>query len=199
VRTAILAALGVSFPQALPTHDELDAALAAVIAAAADGKVPGATVRRVGMPLQLANRILREGQILVLELDAQATARVANGVAVALGPEPPPPVHRASRAGGSHTGMLALVVTSAMINAQSPNAQGPQIAVSGVSHLKANKTNRLRIRLLPNGETLWLGDHTTFCKAHQQGDPQAKRDYDMLYNQLAANRDQAVDCAYEVV
>jgi hypothetical protein len=66
-RRSILERLGVRFPfNARLTHDHLDAALGAVIAAVADGVVPGARVERVGANLVCDGGALREGPILIL-------------------------------------------------------------------------------------------------------------------------------------
>jgi hypothetical protein len=88
-RRALLERLGVVFPRgSAPTHDGLDACLGALIAAAADGRLPGSTVERVGAPLERGGSSLREGYILRLCLPTM---------------EP----HDATRGGGRRPGTLA--------------------------------------------------------------------------------------------
>jgi hypothetical protein len=63
-RRAILQALGVQNLPSLTSHDQADACLAALIAAAADGKVPGLTIGALGRPLDVGPaELLREGPI----------------------------------------------------------------------------------------------------------------------------------------
>ena len=65
-RRDVLASFGVRGLPESPTHDQLDAALMALMAAAADGKVEGLGVKAVGRPsFRDADGILREGQMLV--------------------------------------------------------------------------------------------------------------------------------------
>lgn len=63
-RAAILQALGVAVPDALLSHDELDACAAALLAAAADGRIQGINVVAVGDPVYWDDETvcLREGQ-----------------------------------------------------------------------------------------------------------------------------------------
>jgi hypothetical protein len=68
-RRAVLEALGVVFPDQPLRDDHLDACLGAVIAAAADGAVPSASVERIGPPLSVDAGVLREGPVLVLRAD----------------------------------------------------------------------------------------------------------------------------------
>ena len=69
VRKRILQALGISLLPELPTHDENDACVAALLAAAADGVVPGMTTRGIGIPLTAdTDGILREGLMVIPEL-----------------------------------------------------------------------------------------------------------------------------------
>jgi hypothetical protein len=81
VRKRILEALGVSDLPALPTHDQNDACIAAVLAAAADNVVPGIAVRGIGMDLfEEPDGTLREGLMVIPELSArtvEAVSRVA--------------------------------------------------------------------------------------------------------------------------
>jgi hypothetical protein len=65
-RKYILQSLGVLDLPELPTHDENDACIGAVMAAAADGKVPGVSVRGLGLPLVIdAGGTLREGPMVI--------------------------------------------------------------------------------------------------------------------------------------
>jgi hypothetical protein len=64
-RKLILESLGIIGLPALPTHDENDACISALIAAAADGKVNGMSVRGIGSPLVRGpDGTLREGPIV---------------------------------------------------------------------------------------------------------------------------------------
>ena len=64
-RKRILQALGVIGLPDLPTHDQNDACISALMAAAADGKVGGMSVRGIGSPLARdPDGTLREGQSL---------------------------------------------------------------------------------------------------------------------------------------
>jgi hypothetical protein len=68
-RRRILEALGITSIPPSATHDQLDAAVAALTAAAADGAVMGVTVDVVGQPLLLDEKgVLREGQMVVPRL-----------------------------------------------------------------------------------------------------------------------------------
>jgi hypothetical protein len=64
-RKRILQALGVIGLPDLPIHDQNDACISALIAAAADGKVNGMSVRGIGLPLARdADGTLREGLVV---------------------------------------------------------------------------------------------------------------------------------------
>jgi hypothetical protein len=76
-RKLILQALGVIDLPSLPTHDENDACIGAVLAAAADGKVPGVSVRGLGLPLVTeAGGTLREGPMVIPEITEDAQRRI---------------------------------------------------------------------------------------------------------------------------
>jgi hypothetical protein len=78
-RRTVLEALGVRFPEVHHlTHDHLDACLGAVIAAAADGVIPGASVERWGNELTRDGAVFREGPILVLAVDESTRKRIRN-------------------------------------------------------------------------------------------------------------------------
>jgi hypothetical protein len=81
-RTAILTALGVAVPEALLSHDELDACAAALLGAAADGRIHGINVVAVGEPVfwDVATGCLREGQILVPNVDSGLRAELQAAV-----------------------------------------------------------------------------------------------------------------------
>jgi hypothetical protein len=65
-RKLILEALGVTNLPDLPTHDQNDACISAVLAAAADDKVNGMTVRGIGLSLAMdASGTMREGPLVV--------------------------------------------------------------------------------------------------------------------------------------
>jgi len=77
-RVAILKALGVALPEKALGHDELDACAAALLGAAADGRVPGIEVSAVGDAIfwDDAASCLREGQIMVPLVDAEIRSRL---------------------------------------------------------------------------------------------------------------------------
>ena len=76
-RKLILQALGVRDLPALPTHDENDACISAVSAAAADGKVTGVTVCGLGLPLVIeAGGTMREGPMVIPEISDDAQQRI---------------------------------------------------------------------------------------------------------------------------
>lgn len=77
-RAAILETLGVLVPEALLSHDELDACAAALLGAAAEGCIRDISVVAVGDPVfwDDATRCLREGQILVPNVDSELRAEL---------------------------------------------------------------------------------------------------------------------------
>jgi hypothetical protein len=77
-RVAILQHLGVALPTATPTHDQLDACAAALVGAAADGRVPGMKVIPVGDPVwwDATHECHREGPIMIPEIDAALAERL---------------------------------------------------------------------------------------------------------------------------
>ena len=91
VRKRILEALGLSGLPALPTHDENDAAVAALVAAAADNQVSGVSVHSLGDRLSIdPDGVLREGPMIVPELTPAVAARLAELFDNFSLPEPPP-------------------------------------------------------------------------------------------------------------
>lgn len=77
VRRELLLILGVADLPPLPNHDENDACLGAVLAAAADSHIPGLRVALAGEPLALDDDgYLREGPIAVPVADAALTDRL---------------------------------------------------------------------------------------------------------------------------
>jgi ketosteroid isomerase-like protein len=184
-RRAILEALRVRFPADLRlTDDHLDACLGAVIAAAADGAIPGARVERCGAEIARDGARLREGPILVLRVDDATTARLAEAVrkvAPAL-PEPAPNGERAAKS--PPPGLVRVGVTSRLLDSTQD-----AIAVEGLSHLNAKKEVRRRIGLPDYGGHLWLGDHGCFWAKHQLEDPVAIETYKRVRESLVFSPD----------
>jgi predicted nuclease with RNAse H fold len=81
-RAAILKTLGVLIPEAVLSHDQLDAVAAALLGAAADGRIHGVRVVAVGNAVYWdhATHCLREGQILVPEVDSELRAQLQTAV-----------------------------------------------------------------------------------------------------------------------
>ena len=81
-RVAILRTLGVAVPDA-PSHDDLDARAAALLAAAADRHIQGLRVAAVGDPMYWDDdaACLREGQTLIPEVDAPIFTKLQSVVA----------------------------------------------------------------------------------------------------------------------
>ena len=80
-RKLILETLGVTNLPDLPTHDQNDACVSAVLAAAADGKMSGMTVRGVGLPLAIdAGGTLREGPLVVPVVSNELQQRIHNAL-----------------------------------------------------------------------------------------------------------------------
>jgi uncharacterized protein DUF429 len=77
-RKQILEVLGVSGLPSLPTHDQNDACVAAMLAAAADGNVPGLTAIGIGFPLFAdVDGTLREGLMVVPEVTPKLGALIS--------------------------------------------------------------------------------------------------------------------------
>jgi hypothetical protein len=86
-RAAALRACGVALPRVHLTHDQLDAAAAALVAAAARRAVPGIEIVLLGEPLRRrATGELEEGFVASVRVDAALALRVAR----ALGSSRPP-------------------------------------------------------------------------------------------------------------
>lgn len=81
-RGAILKTLGVDLPETALTHDELDACAAALLAAATDARIQGIGVAAVGDPVYWDPdaACLREGKILVPEVDGAVLAKLQSVV-----------------------------------------------------------------------------------------------------------------------
>jgi hypothetical protein len=78
VRKRILEAFGVSNLPALPKHDQNDACLAALLAAAADNAVPGVTVKGIGVDLfEDSDGTLREGLMVIPELSPKTSELIS--------------------------------------------------------------------------------------------------------------------------
>jgi hypothetical protein len=83
-RKQILEALGVIDLPDLPTHDENDACISAVLAAAANGKVAGLTVRGLGLPLAVdPDGTMREGLMVIPEITDEAHHRIQKALSEA--------------------------------------------------------------------------------------------------------------------
>lgn len=80
-RKLILEALGVCGLPVLPTHDQNDACVAALMAAAADRKIPGLTSAGIGFPLLAdADGSLREGPMVIPELSSKTAALISRAL-----------------------------------------------------------------------------------------------------------------------
>lgn len=112
-RKRILQALGVLDLPDLPTHDENDACVGAVLAAAADGKVPGVSVRGLGLPLVIeAGGTLREGPMVIPEIAEDAQRRIEK----ALGDIPPVLVTKTSPSRQSPSNQAAMERATALMD-----------------------------------------------------------------------------------
>ncbi len=80
-RKQILEALGVSGLPGVPTHDQNDACVAAVLAAVADNQVPGLDAVQLGAPLSLDSEgAMREGPMVIAQLAPFVVDRIARAV-----------------------------------------------------------------------------------------------------------------------
>ena len=76
-RRNILEALGVVGLPPIPTHDQNDACVAALLAAAADYKVPGLNVNAIGVPLSIdSDGTLREGFMVIPEVTSKTRSLI---------------------------------------------------------------------------------------------------------------------------
>lgn len=98
-RRAILEALGITELPRLPTHDQNDAAVAAILAAAADNQVAGVNTVYLGEPLSVdLDGTLREGPMVVPRVNGMVAGLIADslreihidGAPVARATEPAP-------------------------------------------------------------------------------------------------------------
>jgi predicted nuclease with RNAse H fold len=91
-RKLILEALGVCGLPVLPSHDQNDASVAALIAAAADNQISGLSALSIGAPLSVdRDGTLREGPMIIPQLTDAAADRIAHAVRDIHLPEPPSP------------------------------------------------------------------------------------------------------------
>ena len=91
-RKRILEALGVSGLPNIPTHDQNDACVAALIAAAADGQVSGVIAVPIGAHLSLdVGGTLREGPMVIPQVTGAAADRIADAVRDIRPPDAPSP------------------------------------------------------------------------------------------------------------
>jgi hypothetical protein len=80
-RRAVLEALGVTDLPALPTHDQNDAAVAAILAAASDSQVTGVTAALIGEPLTVdSDGTLREGPMVIPRVSGFVVGRIADAL-----------------------------------------------------------------------------------------------------------------------
>jgi hypothetical protein len=83
LRRRILEALGISGLPRIPTHDQNDACVAALLAAAADSQVSGLNVERIGQNLWVDDDgTLREGPMAVPLVTDAARSRIQDAVRV---------------------------------------------------------------------------------------------------------------------
>lgn len=81
-RAALLAACDVRLPDLQVSHDKLDAALAALVAAAACNSAPGLAAKHIGDPLvRRPDGTLEEGPMVVLEVAEALRRRLTRAVA----------------------------------------------------------------------------------------------------------------------
>jgi hypothetical protein len=81
----------------LPSHDQNDAAIAALIAAAADSQVSGVSAVSIGTPLSIdPDGALREGPMLIPQLTEAVADHIAHAVRDIRLPEPTSPLIIAS-------------------------------------------------------------------------------------------------------
>jgi hypothetical protein len=89
-RKCILEALGTSGLPALPSHDQNDACVAALMAAAADCRVSGVKVLCLGGPLSVdGDGVLREGPMVIPEVTGAVADRIADALRACRVPELP--------------------------------------------------------------------------------------------------------------
>jgi hypothetical protein len=80
-RKRILEALRVSGLPKLPTHDQNDACVAAILAAAADGAIPGITPVAIGVPLTFDDGgALREGPMVIPKVSTGIRKLISNAL-----------------------------------------------------------------------------------------------------------------------
>jgi hypothetical protein len=80
-RRLILEALGITELPRLPTHDQNDAAIAAMLAAAADNQVAGVDAVYLGEPLSVdLDGTLREGPMVVPRINGVVAGRIADSL-----------------------------------------------------------------------------------------------------------------------
>lgn len=167
-RKAVLEALGVDLPPTNRlTDDHLDAALGALLAAASEGHVSGAGVRRAGTPLFRDQQLLREGEILLLTADDATAQRIAQAVLRVLN-------SNAQLVTGPNMRLVKVVITDKMF----ANATAA-IAVAGLSDLATTGAERRCIEIPTLAGHLWLRDHAMFWESHQT-DAVARQTYHAL-------------------
>jgi hypothetical protein len=109
-RKRMLDALGVCGLPSLPSHDQNDACVAAILAAASDGQLPGVSATFIGAPLSVdLNDTLREGPMVIPMVTDAAADRIANALReICVSDAPAPGVEIASEP--PHAGAENLLV-----------------------------------------------------------------------------------------
>jgi hypothetical protein len=80
-RRTILEALGVTELPMLPTHDQNDAAVAAILSAVADNQVTGVSAASIGEPLTVdSDGTLREGPMVIPRVTGMVARRIADAL-----------------------------------------------------------------------------------------------------------------------
>ena len=91
VRKSILELLGISGLPILPSHDQNDACVGAMVAAAADHHISGVSVKWLGAPFSVdVDGIPREGPMVIPELTNAVEDRIACAIRANRVFEPPP-------------------------------------------------------------------------------------------------------------
>jgi hypothetical protein len=90
-RKSILEVLGISGLPILPSHDQNDACVGAMIAAAADRRISGVNAICLGAPLSMdVDGVLREGPMVIPEVTNAVEERIANTLRASPVSELPP-------------------------------------------------------------------------------------------------------------
>jgi hypothetical protein len=80
-RRLMLEALGICSLPSLPSHDQNDACVAALLAVAADGQLPGVSAAFIGAPIFIdLDGALREGPMVIPVVSGRAADSIANAI-----------------------------------------------------------------------------------------------------------------------